>query len=83
MKTHARTPLQPKTRSADKTAMTTDPVAAVTQAVDGYVQRRQLEKSVSLTGTERLRCLWYRLRLTVAEMNDATRRLAELQARLP
>jgi hypothetical protein len=29
------------------------------------VHRRQLEKSVSWSGRERLRCLWYRLRLTV------------------
>jgi hypothetical protein len=38
------------------------------------VGQRQLEKSVSWSGRERLRCLWYRLRLTVAEMNYATRR---------
>jgi hypothetical protein len=44
------------------------------------VQRRQLEKMVSWTGRERLRCLWYRLRLTVAEMNYATRRTVEVQA---
>ena len=44
------------------------------------VHRRQLEKSVSWSGSERLRCLWYRLRLTVAEMNYATRRMVELQA---
>jgi len=44
------------------------------------VQRRQLEEMVSWSGRERLRCLWYRLRLTVAEMNDATRRIVELQA---
>jgi hypothetical protein len=43
-------------------------------------QRRQLEESVSWSGRERLRCLWRRLRLTVAEMNHATRRLVELQA---
>jgi len=42
--------------------------------------RRQLEKSVSWSGRERLRCLWYRLRLTLAEMNYATRRMVELQA---
>ena len=42
--------------------------------------RRQLEKSVSWSARERLRCLWYRLRLTVAEMNYATRRTVELQA---
>jgi hypothetical protein len=29
---------------------------------------------------ERLRFLWHRLRLTVAEMNYATRRMVELQA---
>ena len=44
------------------------------------VHRRQLEKSVSWSGRERLRCLWYRLRLTVAEMNGATRRMVEVQA---
>jgi hypothetical protein len=44
------------------------------------VPRRQLEKSVSWSGRERLRGLWYRLRLTVAEMNYATRRTVELQA---
>jgi hypothetical protein len=44
------------------------------------VPRRQLERSVSWSGRERLRCLWYRLRLTVAEMNYATRRMVELQA---
>jgi hypothetical protein len=42
--------------------------------------KRQLEKSVSWSGRERLRGLWYRLRLTVAEMNYATRRMVELQA---
>jgi len=44
------------------------------------VHKRQLEKSVSWSGREQLRCLWYRLRLTVAEMNYATRRMVELQA---
>ena len=44
------------------------------------VHKRQLEKSVSWSGRERLRCLWYRLRLTVAEMNGATRRMVEVQA---
>jgi hypothetical protein len=46
----------------------------------GLVHKQQLEKSVSWSGRERLRCLWYRLRLTVAEMNYATRRTVELQA---
>ena len=44
------------------------------------VHRRQLEKSVFWSGRERLRYLWYGLRLTVAEMNYATRRTVELQA---
>jgi hypothetical protein len=35
---------------------------------------------VGLPPVERLRCLWYRLRLTVQEMNYATRRIVELQA---
>jgi hypothetical protein len=44
------------------------------------VHRWHLEKSVSWSGREQLRCLWYRLRLKVAEMNYATRRTVELQA---
>ena len=43
----------------------------------------QLEKSIAWTGRERLRCLWYRLRLTVQEMDYAARRIVELQMRLP
>jgi hypothetical protein len=39
-----------------------------------------LEKTVTWTGRERLRGLWYRLRLTVADMNYATRRTVEIQA---
>ena len=46
-------------------------------------QAQSAEKLVSWTGRERLRLLWYRLRLTVREMNYATRRLVELQTRLP
>jgi hypothetical protein len=59
------------------------PTAAQDEPCPGsadLVKRRQLEKAVSWTGRERLRCLWYRLRLTVAEMNYATRRIVELQA---
>jgi hypothetical protein len=57
--------------------------AAMASAAPGsadLVHRRQLEGSLSWSGRERLRCLWYRLRLTVAEMNYATRRMVELQA---
>jgi hypothetical protein len=45
-----------------------------------HVHKRQLEKSFSWSGRERLRFLWYRLRLVVHEMNYASRRLVELQA---
>ena len=44
---------------------------------------QRAEELVSWTCGERLRFLWYRLRLTVNEMNHATRRLLELQTRLP
>jgi len=59
------------------------PVTILTPAETERVRRRQLEKSVSWTGREWLRCLWYRFRLTVQEMNYATRRMVELQTRLP
>jgi len=46
-------------------------------------QAKRVEELVSWTGRERLRILWYRLRLTVSEMNYAVRRMTELQMRLP
>ena len=46
-------------------------------------QAQHADKLVTWTCRERLRFLWYRLRLTVREMNYATRRLVELQTRLP
>ena len=51
-----------------------------TDSTGNRVQRP--EKLVSWTGGERLRFLWYRLRLTISEMNYASRRMAELQAGL-
>ena len=51
--------------------------------LDGPVQLRHLKKMGPWTRRERLRFLWYRLRLVVREMNYATRRLVELQQRLP
>jgi hypothetical protein len=56
------------------------PGTAATANPADLVNRRQLEKSVSWSGRERFRGLWYRLRLTVAEMNYATKRTVELQA---
>ena len=47
------------------------------------MQARELEKTVGWTRRERLRFLWYRLRLAVQEMNYASRRMVELQTRLP
>ena len=67
---------RPGAGAPPKTAATTGPVPSSAD----LIQRRQLEKSVSWSGRERLRCLWYRLRLTIAEMNYATRRTVELQA---
>jgi len=43
-------------------------------------QVRHLEKAGGWSGGERLRFPWSRLRLTVAEMNCATRRIPEPQA---
>jgi hypothetical protein len=77
MKTKSRTPHRTRTHRVEPSIIT----AAVARTEP--VQRRQLERSVSLSTGERLRCLWYRLRLAIAEMNYATRRLAELQSRLP
>jgi hypothetical protein len=48
-----------------------------------HVPLQHLYKTGGWTRQERLRILWYRLRLTIQEMNYATRRLAELQTRLP
>ncbi len=48
-----------------------------------HVQRRQLERSISWTSSEWLRWLWYRLRFAVQEMNYASKRMVELQMRLP
>jgi hypothetical protein len=47
------------------------------------VHKRQLEKSVSWTVRERLRCLWYRLRLAHSDINYAFQRMNELNRRLP
>jgi hypothetical protein len=44
---------------------------------------RRAEKLISWTRGDRLRFLWYRLRLTGSEMNYATRRLLERRTRLP
>ena len=85
MKEQTGTPQRSGTHGVDKTTAdktTADKTTAAAPALTEDLRRRQLERSVALTGRERLRCLWYRLRLTIAEMNYATRRLAEMQSRL-
>jgi hypothetical protein len=77
MKEIARTTRRPKSCRGKRT------VIILTAAEAECVRMRQLEESVSWTSAERLRCLWYRFRLTVHEMNYATRRMVELQMRLP
>jgi hypothetical protein len=44
---------------------------------------QRLEELISWTGRERLRFLWYRLRLTVSDMNYSVRRMTQLRVRLP
>ena len=46
-------------------------------------QVQRIEETVAWTRGERLQFWWYRLGLTVREMNHATRRLFELQTRSP
>ena len=67
---------QPVQRLAQETAHTTSPAHGVAD----QLQVRRLEKMGGWSRGERLRFLWYRLRLTIAEMNYATRRMVELQA---
>jgi hypothetical protein len=57
----------------------TPPTANLAPRSADLLHRQQLEKSVSWSGRERLRCLWYRLRLELADMNYASKRLVELQ----
>jgi hypothetical protein len=76
MSTRARTPQRSRIHRDKKTVMT------ATAAAGSHIRERQLEESVSWTVRERMRLLWYRLPLTIQEMNYATRRLAELQSRL-
>jgi hypothetical protein len=41
------------------------------------------EKLISLTGRERLRFLWYRLRFEISDVNYASRRVVELRLGMP
>jgi hypothetical protein len=74
MKAIARTKRHPRARA------NVNPEPSLVPAPVELIGRRQLEKTVAWTGRERIWCLWYRLRLTVAEMNHTNRRMVELQA---
>jgi hypothetical protein len=76
---HSNRPNPDSERSGHLPAPDTAAMACPAPGPADLVHRRQLEKTVSWSGRERLRCLWYRLRLTVAEMNYASRRMVELQ----
>jgi hypothetical protein len=77
--------MYPTHHSRNREAQTADPNRrrshddASPGSADLVPRRRQLEKTVSWTGGERLRCLWYRLRLELADLNYASKRLVELQ----
>jgi hypothetical protein len=73
---HSQNRQDPTRRPETDAAAEPSPAPGAADLID----RQQLEKTVTWTGRERLRCLWYRLRLTVAEMNYATRRTVEVQA---
>jgi hypothetical protein len=77
---HRKPPTPDQQRPGRLPAPATPAMASPAPGPAGLVHRRHLEKSVSWSSRERLQCLWYRLRLTVAEMNYATRRMVELQA---
>lgn len=53
------------------------------QASAEQLRKRQLERAITWTGPERLRLLWYWLRLELQEINYAYKRLIESQLRLP
>ena len=79
-------PDHPTPDNADPDRQPAPAASAAASAAPGpsdRLQLRHLEKTGGWTCTERLRILWYRLCLTIREMNYATRRLVELQARLP
>jgi hypothetical protein len=79
-----QTPVEAVTADTDKICQTAM-VSGLTADLGGsdLAQVRHLEKTGAWTRRERLRILWYRLRLTVQEMNYAARRVVELQMRLP
>jgi hypothetical protein len=72
---NARTDRRPAQAEPPATIPATSPTAPL--------RPRHWEKTGGWTRRERLRILWYRLRLTVQEMNYATLRMVEVQMDLP
>ena len=60
-------------READHLANRNKPKAGGVSPAAAHLHGRQLEQMVCWTGRERLRFLWYRLRLTAREMNTTGR----------
>jgi hypothetical protein len=66
------------------TAKSSATASTTTTQVDAeQLEKRQLERAVTWTGPERLRLLWYCLRLEVQEINCGYKRMIDLQLRLP
>jgi hypothetical protein len=76
----------PAPASTSPARQPTPAAPAVTSAAPGpsdHFQLRRREQTSGPARHQRLRAACHRLRLTVQEMNYATRRLVELQTRLP
>ena len=73
----ARTPRRSRTPAGGKA------VKPLTPAQADRIQRIQLNELISWTVRERLRCLWYELRLAVREMNYATCRMIDCRVAAP
>ena len=63
---------------ATRTDLTVNAAQAMNRA-----ETRRLERTVAWTTGERLRCLWYRLRLEISDYHYVARRVVELKLRLP
>jgi hypothetical protein len=66
------------------TAKSCDPAPTTTgQGHAVQLPKRQLERSVAWTVPERLRLLWYQLRMEAQEYSYLSKRVVESQLRLP
>jgi hypothetical protein len=83
VKTHSKASRQSAHQTSAYVTDMTDLTVAAAPAMTDRAQKRQLERTVAWTTRERLRCLWYRLRLEISDYDYAARRVIELQMRLP